>query len=150
MDSRLTWSKHLHVIKQRGLKALNLMKKLSSTKWGSDRKLLLRLYCSHVRSILDYGSIIYGSASNHQLKTLDTIRNQALRFSYGAFCTTPYFSLHAETCTLPLSLHRNKLSLLYLLSGAHSAPHRYTPKPKPQPNLTRTNTTHDANSKAKR
>ncbi|GFN98340.1 RNA-directed DNA polymerase from mobile element jockey [Plakobranchus ocellatus] len=42
--------------------ALNLLRFLGHTDWGADRATLLKLYTTLVRSKLDYGSVIYGSA----------------------------------------------------------------------------------------
>ena len=39
-----------------------MMKVLSNTTWGDDQTTLLQLYRSLIRSKLDYGSIVYGSA----------------------------------------------------------------------------------------
>jgi hypothetical protein len=51
-------------LKTKCLKALNLLKVLSSTYWGSNSSTLLKLYRSLVRSGLDYGSVVYGSQEN--------------------------------------------------------------------------------------
>ena len=42
-------------------------------KWGGDRDTLLMLYRAIVRSKLDYGCIVYGTASNTDLRQLDSI-----------------------------------------------------------------------------
>ena len=52
---------------------LNLLKVLSHTNWGADRTVLLQLYRSLIRSKLDYGSIVYGSARKFYLLELDTL-----------------------------------------------------------------------------
>ena len=75
------------------LKALNLLKVLSHTSWGADGTTLLKLYRSLVRSKLDYGCIIYGSARKSYLQMLDPIHNQGLRLALGAFTTSPVASL---------------------------------------------------------
>ena len=54
---------------------------LSNTNWGGDRSVHLNLYRSLVRSKLDYGSIVYGSARKSYLKCLDTIHHQGLRLA---------------------------------------------------------------------
>ena len=46
---------------------------------------MLRLYKSLVRSKLDYGCIVYGSASKSYLQMLDPVHNQGLRLCLGAF-----------------------------------------------------------------
>ena len=59
-------------------KALNVLKLLSHSDWGGDKKTLLNVYRSLIRSKLDYGCIIYGSAGKSYLKKLDTIHHQGL------------------------------------------------------------------------
>lgn len=96
-DNKLSWKPHIENIKLRCTKALNLLKMLHGKSWGSDRSMLLRLYGTNVRSIMDYGSIAYVSASESTLRKLNVIQNNALRICSGAFCTSPVISLHAET-----------------------------------------------------
>ena len=81
--------------------------------WGADRSTLLKLYRSLVRSKLDYGCYIYGSARKSYLQCLDTIHHLGLRLGLGAFRTSPTESLYAEANETPLSLRRKKLSLQY-------------------------------------
>ena len=75
------------------LKALDVLKVLSNTNRGGDRSVLLNLYRSLVRSKLDYGSFVYGSARKSYSKCLDTIHHQGLRLAFGAFRTSPGESL---------------------------------------------------------
>ncbi|RUS68574.1 hypothetical protein EGW08_023664, partial [Elysia chlorotica] len=83
------------------------------TDWGADRETLLKLYRTLVRSKLDYGSIVYGSAKKHILKTLDPIHHQGLRIALGAFRTSPVQSLYAGSGEPSLEHRRLKLSLNY-------------------------------------
>ena len=78
-DRKLSFIPHIKYLKAKCLKALNLLKVLSHTSWGADRTTLLKLYRSLVRSKLDYGCIIYGSARKSYLQMLDPIHNQGLR-----------------------------------------------------------------------
>ena len=93
----------------------NLLKIISSTHWGADKKTLLTLYRSLIRSKLDYGCIVYGSARRSYLKALDPIVHQALRICLGAFRSSPAESLYAEAGEPPLELRRLRLSLNYFL-----------------------------------
>ena len=61
-DKKLSFIPHIKYIKAKCHKALNMMKVLSHTTWGADRTTLLQLCRSLIRSKLDYGSIVYGSA----------------------------------------------------------------------------------------
>ena len=61
-DRKLSFKPYIKYLKDKCLKALNLLKVLSHTSWGADQTTLLKLYRSLVQSKLDYGCIIYGSA----------------------------------------------------------------------------------------
>ena len=112
-DKKLSFIPHIKKLKTKCLQALNLLKVLSSTDWGSDSSTLLKLYRSLIRSKLDYGSIVYGSARKSYLQMLDTIHHQGLRLALGAFRTSPVESLYAEAGEPSLTLRRKKLSLQY-------------------------------------
>ena len=89
------------------------LKVFSHPQLGGDRKILLDLYRSLVRSKLDYGCFIYGSAKPSHIRMLDPIHHQGLRLALGAFRTSPVESLLAEANELPLNLRRKKLGLQY-------------------------------------
>ena len=73
------------------------------------------LYRSLVRSKLDYGCIVYGSASKTALAKLDPVHNQGLRLSLWAFRSSPVESLYVEAHEPPLEIRREKLALQYIL-----------------------------------
>ena len=114
-DRKLSFIPHIKYLKAKCLKALNLLKVLSHTSWGADRTTLLKLYRSLVRSKLDYGCIIYGSARKSYLQMLDPIHNQGLRLALGAFRTSPVASLYVEADEPSLYSRREKLSLQYAM-----------------------------------
>ncbi|RUS72307.1 hypothetical protein EGW08_019930 [Elysia chlorotica] len=115
-DKKLSFIPHLKYLKKKCQKALNLIKTLSGTEWGADRESLLYLYRSLIRSKLDYGSVVYGSARPSYIKMLDTIHHQGLRLSLGAFRTTPVESLYVAADEPSLSERRDKLSLQYAVN----------------------------------
>ena len=112
-DQKLTFLPHMKDLKVRCKKALNALKIFCSPEWGGDTNILLQLYRSLIRSKLDYGCQIYGSARKSYTKILDPIQNQGLRLALGAYRTSPEKSLHVEANELPLELRRRKLSLQY-------------------------------------
>ena len=114
-DTKLTFEPHIKYLKARCQKSLNILKVLSRTEWGADRTTLLKLYRSLVRSKLDYGCIVYGSASKTALAKLDPVHNQGLRLSLGAFRSSPVESLYVEAHEPPLEIRRDKLALQYVL-----------------------------------
>ena len=95
-DRRLSFIPHLKYVKKKGLKALNVLNVIGNTEWGADRKVMLRLYRSLVRSKLDYGCSVYGSARKSYMQILDHVHNQGLRLCLGAFRTSPLESLYVD------------------------------------------------------
>lgn len=114
-DKKLSFVPHIKYLKAKCLKALNVLKVLAHTNWGADRYTLLQLYRSLIRSKLDYGSIVYGSARKSYLQMLDTIHHQGLRLALGAFRTSPVTSLCVEANEPSLHLRREKLGLQYAI-----------------------------------
>ena len=95
-DNKLSFIPHIKYVKARCLKSLNLLKVVSRFDWGADSIVLMRLYRALVRSKLDYGSIVYGSARKSYIGMLDTVHHQGIRLSLGAFRTSPVESLCVE------------------------------------------------------
>ena len=115
LDTKLTFEPHIKYLKARCQKSLNILKVLSRTEWGADRTTLLKLYRSLVRSKLDYGCIVHGSASKTALVKLDPVHNQGLCLSLGAFRSSPVESLYVEAHEPPLEIRREKLALQYTM-----------------------------------
>ena len=114
-DTKLTFKNHIQYLKTSCQKALDILRVEGHTDWGADRIVLLRLYRSLVRTKLDYGCIVYGSARRSFLKQLDPINHQGLRIALGAFRTSPAQSLYTEAHEPSLTTRRLKLSLNYVL-----------------------------------
>ena len=115
-DKKLSFIPHINTctLKLKCQKALNVLKLLSHSDWGGDKKSLLNLYRSLIRSKLDYICIIYGSARKSYLKKLDTIHHQGLLLALGAFRSSPVQSLYSEAQEPSLYDRRKKLSLQYV------------------------------------
>jgi hypothetical protein len=112
-DNKLSFVPHLKHLRSKCLKALNLLRVVAHRDWGADFKTLIKLYRCLIRSKLDYGSIVYGSARKSYTHMLDPIQNQALRLCLGSFRTTPVESLQVEANEPSLTLRRNKLAVQY-------------------------------------
>ena len=112
-DSKLSFIPHINYLKRKCMKAMNILKVLAHTDWGADQSTLLQLYRALIRSKLDYGCIVYGSARQSYLSQLDPVQNEALRLCLGAFRTSPMHSLYVEANEPPLQYRRDKLALQY-------------------------------------
>ena len=112
-DSKMSWEQHINSLKSRCSKDLNLLKSLTSYSWGADQETLIRLYRTIIRPKIDYGCIVYGSASSKLLRSVDVIVNEALRISSAAFKSTPIANLQVLLNEPPLDLRRQELLLRY-------------------------------------
>ena len=113
LDKKLSWNEHIQYVVDRCKSRINLLRALTGTDWGANKKTLLTLYRVLVRSVIDYGSIAYDSASEATKKKLDQIQSKALRICCGAICTTPVIALQVECGEIALSLRRKEMQLQY-------------------------------------
>ena len=95
--------------------ALDVIKVVANSKWVADKITLLHLYHSLVRSKLDYGCIVNGSARTSYSKALDAIHHQGLRLYLGSFRISPVDILDVEANEPSLDLRRRKLTLQYIV-----------------------------------
>ena len=105
----------MNYIKKRCQKDIGILKSVSSFQWRGDQHTLLQLYRSLVRSKIDYGAVVYQSASITHKKAIDTIANECLRIASGCFKSTPIDSLNVITGELPMEYRRQLLTLKYYI-----------------------------------
>ena len=89
-------------------------------------------WCCTVPLFVPSLTMVYGTASNTNLRQLDSIHNSELRLALGAFCTSPVSSLYTEANEAPLEERRLKLSMHYYVktracigNPAHHALHEF-------------------------
>ena len=114
-DSHLTWKNHIINICNRTSSVLNLMRCICGQRWGTNRKTLLCVYRALIRSVIDYGCIVYENAADPNLKLLDTVQYKALLLVTGALKGTPLSCLLAECGEKTLKMRREELILKYLI-----------------------------------
>ena len=117
-ERKLSFILHIKYLKAKCLKTLNILKVLSHTSWDADRTTLLKLYWSLVRSKLDYGCIIYGSARKSYPQMFDSLHNQGLILASGAFRTSPAASVFVKADEPSIYSRRENLSLQYAIRPA--------------------------------
>ena len=91
------------------------MKKLSHSSYGADRRSLLILDHSLIRSKLDYASVVYSTAAETDLNSLNSVHHAALRLATGAFRTSPIQRLLHEAGEWSLTMRRDYLSAAFLV-----------------------------------
>jgi len=112
-DSKLNWNEHVTYLEQKCNKRLNLMRAVAGNAWGANKKALLTIYRSLIRSVIDYGAIAYNSASDSTKKRLDIIQHKALRIACGSFGSTFAAAMQVETGEMPLDLRRSQQEIKY-------------------------------------
>lgn len=106
----LTWRPHIDYLVTDCIRRIDILKSLASTKWGANCKILRQFYIAYIRSKIDYGSVLYGSAAKYCLKKLDSVQNKAMRLILGARNTSPILSLEMECNLRSLQLRRTELT----------------------------------------
>ena len=111
LDQKLSMNKHMSNVKKKATKRLNLLKRLASTTWGSDKDTLRSLYLGYIRSAMDYNIVLQNISSKSTRKNLDQVQNHALRFICGGMKTTPSAACEIDANVEPLEMRREKAAL---------------------------------------
>ena len=115
LDQKLNWREHIDLVTNKAEKSLNILKLTCRKTFGSNPRVATTFYRAYTRSIMDYGSILYGSASNSHLEKVDKVQYKALRLVHGAIKSTPIESLLAISHEPPLYLRRLFLAKKFLV-----------------------------------
>ena len=101
---KLTLTPHINDVRLECLRRVNVLRALSSQRWGSSRDLLRTVYLAFIRCKILYGCEIYPTFPVGVLRRLSVVQNSALRCILGARKTSPIFSLEVEGYVMPLDL----------------------------------------------
>ena len=119
LDSKLLWKDHTQMVANKCIRLKNAFSIITKSTYASSIKILCTIYKSLVRSRIDYGLPIYGSACNSNLLKIDVASRSILRLILGSKSSTPKEVLYAETGTEPLADRRSWLSTRYLINLIH-------------------------------
>jgi reverse transcriptase-like protein/retrotransposon-encoded endonuclease len=141
LDPKLTFNQHVTKTKEKASKTINMLKALTTRKWGKDKETIIATYKAITRPQLEYASTIWSPiASQTNIEHLQTLQNTALRIATGCTADTSIHHLHQETQVLPLSTHL-KLHASQLKEKTRSSNHPLHPlrmQPKPPRNMKKT------------
>jgi len=93
------------------MKRLNLIKRLASTNWGSDKNTLRGLYLGYARAVFDYNLVLQNLCSKATKKSLDVVQNHALRFISGGMRSSPTAACELNTNIEPLENRRKRAAI---------------------------------------
>ena len=60
------------------MKQLNLLRMITSRQWGAVQYRVMKIYRMYIRSELDYGRSVYGSATPTLVNSLQVVSNESL------------------------------------------------------------------------
>ena len=106
-DKTLTWRQHIRSLWTRCNSALNVLRILNGAFFT------LRMHRALVRSVLDYGNIVYGCASATNLPTRDTVHHVGIHLATGAFRTSRIDCILVDTGEPSLSMRQDILLCSY-------------------------------------
>ena len=112
-DKSMTWKPYVQHIIDRCQRRLNLLRVMAGARWGASKTTLLIVYKALIRSVIDYGSEAYNTASVSTKAKLDVIQAKALRICCGAMLGTPTSALQVECGQPPLELRRKRMMADY-------------------------------------
>ena len=107
----LRFKKHIDKMVDKGKKRVNVIKCLSSKKWGNSLETQRQIYTQYVRSGLEYASPSWDAwISKTDRERLQRVQNDALRSAAGLAITCPTDFLHLETGVEPINIRLEKNS----------------------------------------
>ena len=115
--SRLKWFPHFEDLLNKGRKAINLIKVISSQSWGHNTIALRNLAIALVRSKLTYAQEIFFNAPNFMLKKLQSIDCKAFKIALGVPFHTNNLGTYNEMDVLPLDYQRKANAAKFILKS---------------------------------
>ena len=93
-DSKLRWVPHMSSLTKFLTCWSNFLRSVAGIWWGSHPSSLISIYFSIIRSKLDYGCFLFGSASSSNMNKL---QSSCLRTIMGYLRSTPSPAIEVET-----------------------------------------------------
>ena len=126
LDHRLSLAKHIKHVKSKAIMATNKIRILGSHGSETNTELLVRLYKTLVRSIMEYCPVYLVTATESQMNELQIVQNRSLRLAVGA----PYYITNQVVKSyvpdLPEMAERIKnLVAVYIRRGNHGPMSEY-------------------------
>ena len=114
--SNLKWSSHINNISIKANKRLTILKKLS---FKITRKGLEQLYFAYIRSLLEYGDVVFANAAQNDLNKLDKIHKRGAKIVAGGIRGVSSAVLFDELSWDTLPERRNNRKLFMFSDIVH-------------------------------
>merc|ERR1711991_473912 len=111
MDRRLNWSTHIKGMVDKAKKRCFQLKAMCS-KFNYHQSIVINMYKSLIRPILEYGSEIWGDTCKTNKKKLEVIEQRALSIALGVSKLAKRSEINIEAGILPLKLRITRKNIL--------------------------------------
>ena len=108
IDKNLNFKKHIIKLKNRGLKAINVLRYMSGKNWGINAKQKTMILKNYILPKMTYGEEVFDTSSKSNLLILDRVQHIVLRNICRARKSTKVEILHYLTGIDPLHIRRMK------------------------------------------
>lgn len=102
----LSWNRHIQYLKQRVSSYVNFLRSVAGQSWGSHPLVLLKIYKSCIRPIVEYGAMFFADCPEWISIQLDRIQWKCIRVCIGSTKTTHTQSLEVLSGLMPLKIRR--------------------------------------------
>ncbi|GFU85765.1 putative rna-directed dna polymerase from transposon bs [Trichonephila clavipes] len=113
LESKFHLGTHIAETSEKGIRRLNLLKRLTATKWGATQDVLTTVHKTYVRPVLNYGCEFMTLASKTNFRNYDVVQNSAIRIITGGAKSTPITAMQLQTSNEPLDSRRDIFTLKF-------------------------------------
>ena len=111
IDEKITFGGHIQAMLARVNKKIGALKFLTNRVSGCSTNILINMYKSHIRPLVEYASSVWGGAVKGRLNPLEGVQHQFLCLCLGTSYRTARIDVLRETGMISLETRR-KVSLL--------------------------------------
>jgi hypothetical protein len=115
LDSKLRWVPHISFLTAFASRWSNFLRSVTGTWWGSHPSCLLSIYLSIIRSKLDYGCFLFGSASFSNWKKINKLQISCIRNIMDYVSSTLCLAMEVESICPPFNIRCRRLAGKFLL-----------------------------------
>uniref|UniRef100_A0A1B0CU15 Putative rna-directed dna polymerase from mobile element jockey-like isoform x3 n=1 Tax=Lutzomyia longipalpis TaxID=7200 RepID=A0A1B0CU15_LUTLO len=103
-DRKCLWGAHIRAVAESCSKRVNFLRAVCGLRWGAHPSVLRTLYVTTIRSVMEYGSLVFRTAANSHMMKLYRIQWRSLRICLGLMTSTHTGSLEVVAGICPLDL----------------------------------------------
>ena len=117
INNKLSWNLHVNELCQSAERAMNIIRSLSSVRWGCCPRLLILLHRALIRSRLEYGTWLLSPLPLSLMNKMRKVQYQGIRYALGAMRSSPTNAMLVEAAELPIHLRLQLLCKKFIIKN---------------------------------